>query len=398
MEFEQIIKRLDFLEKQQRANKDTIAALTERLNFFEPSVDIVAKQIKVVAKQVADITPITKRIDQFETMVAKQRNELVKMIEENDKTHTRMEGEIAKRFPPDILELQKSVSQLKTITTTSLTEFKKTLKERGDEIQRVANTVSDFRTHVDEAKRANEDVVSALNAMDETRKNDLKRIADVQGEITAIRKRVDENRDKYTITADTVRNVENRFAELIASEQERKQAQAVFLDQQTIAQIDRDRSWKDWNSKIEAIQKEASGIDVHIQALDEALRGAKKAQEIYLELNTKLERRINEVTEMQRLAEDRLRQEWITFKTDDQKRWTGYSLSSEESFRDIRKDVIKVGEGIPPLNDITQVLQDQMHQITDTTEKELQELMNVVHEWMTSYQRIMGHGKKITKK
>jgi hypothetical protein len=50
-----------------------------------------------------------------------------------------------------------------------------------------------------------------------------------------------------------------------------------------------------------------------------------------------------------------------------------------------------------PLNDVTQVLQDQMHQVTDTTEKELQEIMNVVHEWMTSYQRIMGHGKKTTK-
>jgi len=46
---------------------------------------------------------------------------------------------------------------------------------------------------------------------------------------------------------------------------------------------------------------------------------------------------------------------------------------------------------------VTQVLQDQMHQVTDATEKELQEMMNVVHEWMTSYQRIMGHGKKTTK-
>ena len=70
----------------------------------------------------------------------------------------------------------------------------------------------------------------------------------------------------------------------------------------------------------------------------------RRAQETYLELNTKLERRINEVTEMQRLAEDRLRQEWVSFKTDDQKRWTGYSLSSEESFRDIRKDVQKTEE------------------------------------------------------
>ena len=127
------------------------------------------------------------------------------------------------------------------------------------------------------------------------------------------------------------------------------------------------------------------------------MRGAKKAQEAYLELNTKLERRIHEVTEMQRLAEDRLRQEWVSFKADDQKRWTGYSLSNEESFRDIRKDISKTEVRFPPITDALQVLQDQMEQTTDATEKELQDLMNVVHEWMTSYQRIMGHGKKTKK-
>jgi hypothetical protein len=100
---------------------------------------------------------------------------------------------------------------------------------------------------------------------------------------------------------------------------------------------------------------------------------------------------------MQRLTEDRLRQEWVSFKTDDQKRWTGYSLSSEESFRDIRKDIQKTAGRIVSMDDALQTLQDQMHQTTDTSEKELQELMNVVHEWMTSYQRIMGHGKKAKK-
>ncbi|MBK8618329.1 MAG: hypothetical protein IPN96_14675 [Anaerolineales bacterium] len=398
MEFEQIIKRLEWLDKQQRENKDTLAALSERLNSFETTVNAVSKQIKTISKQITDITPATKRVEQFEAMITRQRNDIIKIIEDNDKAHTRSEREIAKQHQPELLEINKTLSQLKTTTTTSLTEFKKQLKERGDEIQRMKDNVSDFKTHVDEATRSNEDVLHALKATEETRKNDLKRVTDIQGEMTSIRKRVDENRDKYIVHADSLRNIENRFTDLIASELERKQAQTAFLEQQAIAQIDRDHAWKQWKEKYEAFQKEAANLDGHVQSLDEALRGAKKAQETYLELNTKLERRINEVTEMQRLTEDRLRQEWVSFKADDQKRWTGYSLSSEESFREIRKDVQKTEGRITPLDDALQVLQDQMHQTTDATEKELQELMNVVHEWMTSYQRIMGHGKKTAKK
>lgn len=396
MEFEQIVKRLDWLEKQQRENKETISALSERLNSFETSVNAVSKQIKVLSKQVTDITPASKRVEQFEAMLTKQRNDIIKMIEENEKAHAKAEKDTDKRIQAEFSEISKAVTQLKT--TTDLSDIKKQLKQRADEIQRVTNNFADIKVRIDDAKRANEDVQHALKASDETRKNDLKRIADVQGELTSIRKRIDENREKTTITADSVRNVENRFTDLIASELERKQAQNAFIEQQAIAQIDRDRAWKEWKEKYEAFLKESEGLDSHIQKLDEALRGAKKAQETYLELNTKLERRINEVTEMQRLAEDRLRQEWISFKADDQKRWTGYSLSSEESFRDIRKEVQKYDGRITVLNDAAQVLQDQMHQTTDATETQLQEMMNVVHEWMTSYQRIMGHGKKTTKK
>lgn len=396
MEFEQIVKRLDWLEKQQRENKDSISALHERLTSFETSVNAVSKQIKTLGKQVTDISPAAKRVEQFESMLTKQRSDLVKLIQENEKKHALAGKDSAKNLQSELTEINKSITQLKT--ANNLTEIKKQLKERGDEIQRILNNLSDLKSVVEDVKHSNEDVQHAFKASDEIRKNDLKHVTDLQGELTAVRKRVDENREKATITADSIKNVENRFTELLASEVERKQAQAAFLDQQAIAQLDRDRAWKAWKENYENFQKESESLDVHVQKLDEALRGAKKAQDTYVELNTKLERRINEVTEMQRLTEDRLRQEWTSFKADDQKRWTGYSLSSEESFRDIRKEVGKYEERISILTEASQTLQDQMHQTTDTTEKQLQELMNVVHEWMASYQRIMGHGKKTVKK
>ena len=395
MEFEQIVKRLEWLDKQQRENKDALASLSERLASFESSVSVVSKQLKTFSKQMTDVVPAAKRIEQFDSMMTKQRTDLLKQIDENEKTRLKNEKDAAKKLQTELTEINKTLANLKT--TTDTTEIKKQLKARGDEIQRILNNVNDLKLTVEEGKRSNDDVQRALRALDETRKNDLKRVTDMQGELTAMRKRVDEAREKSTINADSIRNVENRFTELIASESERKQAQTAFLESQSLAQIERDRAWKDWQEKFNVFTKEAEGMDSQLQKLDEALRNAKKAQDTYVDLNTKLERRINEVTEMQRLAEDRLRQEWITFKADDQKRWTGYSLSSEESFRDMRKEIDKYQKQISSIEDLSQTLQDQIHQTTDTTEKQLQELMNVVHEWMTSYQRIMGHGKKSKK-
>jgi hypothetical protein len=58
----------------------------------------------------------------------------------------------------------------------------------------------------------------------------------------------------------------------------------------------------------------------------------------------------------------------------------------------------KLEERIPPLDESIQTLQDQLHQTADATEQQLQELMNVAHEWLSAYERIMGHGKKVNSK
>lgn len=396
MEFEQIVKRLEFLDKQQRELKGNLAALKESLESFEATVDAVSKQIKTISRQMTDIAPAAKRMDQFESILAKQRTDILKLIDENEKNRTKAEKDAAKRIQGEIGELNKTISQVKTSFNPS--EINKQIRERADENTRAVNDIREIKASVEEALRANEDVRHSIMANEETRKNDLKRISDIQGELTALRKRIDENRDKASIQGDSIRNVENRITELLASELERKQSQSAFLDQQRVAQVDRDRGWKEWQEKFIAFQKDAEAMDVQVQKLDETLRSAKKAQDTYMELNSKLERRINEVTEMQRLAEERLRQEWISFKADDQKRWTGYTLSSEEAFRDLRKEVRKSEEQTTAMSEIAQSLRDQVHQTTDVSEKQIQELMNILHEWMTSYQRIMGHGKKTVKK
>ena len=124
--------------------------------------------------------------------------------------------------------------------------------------------------------------------MEDSRRQDVKRVADMQGEITALRKRLDDFRVKTETYSDSIRNIDNRFTELLASEKERKQAQIEFIDQQTMAQVERDRAYKDWQEKFEEFGKQASTLDNQTQVLDETLRAAKRAQETYLELNQKL--------------------------------------------------------------------------------------------------------------
>jgi len=396
MDFEQIVKRLQWLDEEHRKDKAAIIELEERIAAYEGNLDTVAKQVKPLEKQIAGLIPNSARIDQFEVIVAKQREETKAALDELDKKYQKREKELLEQRQKDLEPFHKEIEQLKK-SLTEIAPIKRELKSHTTTENRLQVEIDKLKPPIEEAKRAAEDATRTQRVFDENRKQDMKRIADLQGELTALRKRIDEARVKADSGVDTVRHLENRFKELLVSEAERKTQQAEFIEKQSIAHLDRERIYKEWNESHGDFQKQVEKLESQSLALEETLRSAKRAQETYNELNTKLERRINEVTEMQRLAEDRLRQEWVTFKADDQKRWTGYTLSQDEGGKDVRKIMQKLEDRITALDESFQVTQDKLEQTTDTTEQQLQELMNVAHEWLSAYERIMGHGKTTKK-
>lgn len=395
MEFEQIVKRLEWLDEEHRKTRASITGYDERMAALERNIEAATKQIKPLNKQIADVLSTTARLDQFDAIFAKQREDLNKALDTIEKRHEKREKELIKRHQQDLDAITKSIDSLKK--ATDLSDIKRQLKTFPNEDARLQQSIKELRPPIDEARRIAQDVALAQKAFDEARKQETKRIADLQGEIAATRKRIDEARSKADTNADNLKTIDSRMNELMVSETERKNAQRTFIESQSVAQIDRDRTYKEWKEKFDTVKQQAETLDQQIAQLEETLRSAKKAQETYNELNSKLERRINEVTEMQRLAEDRLRQEWVTFKADDQKRWTGYTLAQDEGTKDVQRAVTKLEERIGKLDESSETLQDQLHQTADATEQQLQELMNVAHEWLSAYERIMGHGKATKK-
>ncbi|HEU0293877.1 MAG TPA: hypothetical protein VFR47_14140 [Anaerolineales bacterium] len=399
MDFEQIVKRLQWLDEEHRKDKAAIIALEERIASFEGNVENVRQQIKPLDNQIARALNTNARIDQFEALVSKQREDLKKLIDELDKRFQARVQEITTQHHKDIEPFHREIGELRQ-ELTQIPPLQRDIKARVAEEERLRQEIKALRPPIDEAMRAIEEVARSQRPYEENRKQDLKRVADLQGELVSLRARIDDVRARSDLSADTFKVLDGRINEVVLSESERRAAQNAFIEKQSVAQIDREHFYREWQEKYSEFQKQMKILDTHTTALEETLRSARKAQETYHELNTKLERRISEVTEMQRLAEERLRQEWVTFKADDQKRWTGFTLSQDEGAKDVRRVIQKIEERIDPVYESIETIRDQLQQTTEATEQQLQELMNVVHEWLSAYERILSHGKttKKTKK
>lgn len=392
MEFEQIIKQLDWLDEERRKDKATITAQVELISALSATVKALEDKTKKLEADTAKHTSLQARVAQFDEFLAQMREEMGESFGRIDKSAKKREQEFTERFEGELSKLKESVTAIRGKIDVS--DIRRDLKTRENEEIRLRAEFTEIKAKFEETLKSNKDLQYAQTLSEENRKQDQKRFADTQGEIVALRKRLDEEREKHQLNADNLKNIETRVAEVLSNEHKRKQEQTEFIDHQKILYNDRKRVWEEWLEKADAFDTQTELLDSELQKINEGLRAAKKAEETYAEISQKIERRVHEITEMQRLAEDRLRQEWVTFKADDQKRWTGYGLSQDETMKTMQKTLSKVEERLIDLDDSAQTLQDKLEQTTDVTEHQMQELMNWAHEWLTAYERVMGHTKK----
>ena len=392
MEFEQIIKRLDWLDEQQRKDKHTIASLQERITRLEGELKVANKKVKEVGDTLPGLSIGKDRFEQVDSAIAKQRTDLTKAIDASEKRALEAQKEADKRLQVQFNALEKNLADLSKVKEP-LTEMKRELKVRADEDNRINRTLLEWEMKLKEIAEAVAGAERVSHSVEEARRQDSKRLTDLQGEIAATRKRMEEVRERTDLFNDSIRRIETRVNEMVASESERRQTQIAFIETQSRNQVERDRAWKDWEGRFESLRKQSEIVETQLQSWDSAQRAVKRAQETYEEITQKFERRINEITEMQRLAEDRFRQEWVTFKADDQKRWTSFTLSQEETHKDTAVGIEKIDDRITSLEDLTQTHQDVLQQTKEANEQLLQAILAQIHELLSAYDRIMGTSK-----
>lgn len=387
-----LAKKLDWLEKEHRKDRGTISDLQEKLAESEGNFALLQNQIKELSSELSRYRSTGARLEQFDTMVSQYRAEVTKTVEETEKRRAKHEREIEERRRSEVDLINKSLIELRG-GLDALQDLRRGLQGRVEEDLRLARLVGDLDKRLSDYSHTDEELKRNIRSVDEARRHDIKRIADVQGELAAIRKRAEDAREKSELNYDSLHQLDNRINELLASETDRRQAQLNFIEQHNMTAVERDRGWKEIQTRFETYTRQNSNIDQQLIALEDTQRSVKRSQEVFEEMNTRIERRINEITEIQRLTEERFRQEWVTLKADDQKRWTNYTLTQDDWVKDLRSELDKQNQRIATLNDVYQSLQDMVQQTTETTETQLQELMNWTHEFLTNYERIMGRSR-----
>ena len=371
---EQLEKRVEWLDNERRNDKTNLASLQNRLTQLEGENLNLRKQIKELEMLIAKNTNQIATLDRYDNRIDRLNIDLTKQIRDvNERAELNL-NEAIKRTKLEIEATRKSVADIFPFTE-QLEPIRTEMRTYKVEDARLARLIDELKVKVQEVGRFDEDYRRSLNLLEESRRQEAKRLTDLQGEVASVRKRLEETRSRFDSFSDSFRTLDTRIAELQTFEKDRKQAQSVFIEKVNNSLVEKDKTFAAWEKRFVEIDKVNLNLNKQMEDLEAARQAVSKAVSGADEVTQRFERRINEITEFQRLNDERFRQEWTGFKSDDVKRWTNYMLSQEEQSRENAQQFKDLAAQLQEVDDLTASIRDQLEVLNRSTLRHVQSIL-----------------------
>ncbi|MGB7538837.1 MAG: hypothetical protein WBM17_09875 [Anaerolineales bacterium] len=377
---EDLKNRVDWLDEERRKDRALLAKLEERLVNLTGGLESQARQLQETSSQ---LTKLNTRIQpqKIDELISKHREDTARALDAMDKRRLELEDQAGRSRAMEKNRIDKSVGEFKK-QIEQLGDLQESVEARKSEQARQAVLLQDMRKTLEVIQKRDEERTRIIAATEEGRRQDIRRMADIQGEQQSIREKGSENSARLDAVESTGRRVDARLAELMALELERRNAMAVWQEQQTSALVERERQWKDWEKRsAESIARMTEFLK-QVESFQELHRTMRQSIDEYHSLSDRMEQKIKEMAEIQRIQEDRLRQDWTTFLADDQKRWTAQNLTWEDEWRERDRKFAKVADKLTHLEEQLEEIADSIRSVEEGDRARLETLANTIREWL----------------
>ncbi len=376
---EQLEKRVEWLDNERRNDKTALASLQNRLTGLETENIALRKQLKEMEMEISGLQNQFSSLDKYDNRIERLNIDLTKQVRDVNERAEMNLNEAVKRVKLEIEANRRSLSEVVQLSE-QLESVRNEQKSAKLEDSRLARLIEELKQKVLEVSRFDEEYRRSQHLLEENYRQENKRLTDMQGELAALRKRVEETRSRFDVFSDSFRSLDTRITELLTYEKDRRDAQAIFIEKVNSSLVDKEKSFRIWENRFGEIDRINLALSSQFEALETSKKAVDKSIAGAEEVIERFERRINEITEIQRLNDERFRQEWNSFKGDDLKRWTNYLLGQEEQMRVLSQRLGSAQEELEALKDSSQKSRDDFDKLTRETYRYVQAILGAHQE------------------
>ena len=362
MDINQAARMIEWLDEERRRDKATIATLQERLAQQQELADTLLRRISTIESDQTVLRNQVVPAGRDAELLDQLRKEMRDMLEAVEAKRLTAEREAERRADLAREAVARPVRDL----TDKIGKLEKTTTElpaMSVEKDRLASTVASLQQRVEDLFKRLEEPDRRLAFLEEQRRQDARRLSELESETPEVRKQIDGIKPKMTLLEDLSLRNERKIQEVQNGDRDRREQIQQFIDQQQLLLQQRDQQVEDLLRRFSEFDGVMQANVERFETWAEAYRDMRRIIDDFERIGDRLERRINEVAEMQRLSEERFRQEWNDWRSDDQKRWKQFTLSNDEVWRLHDKEFERFVKQVTDIEELFSPLQDSINRM-----------------------------------
>ncbi len=384
MNLETIIKRMDDLEERLQGYDNVFKAFNEKIADLDSKVTNLPAEYRDIKDEIGQLKKITAGMgnqDKVLTQIRKETNEKIVNLEKESKKQQEQQNKIQQS---DLHTLSAKIDRLDTKIKS---ELDKKVQHYIEEDSRLLATVDKIEQSVSTKLKSDEDI----RRNHEIQKRDLqsisKRMEIIGDDVSQFRKQQTDIANKLGILLESTKQAEIQVNELKATEVQRKISQSAFIEQQEVAQKQREIRFDDIQQKV---SEEIQRISPMLEKLVQKERDLTQVGNNLDEMTTSYERRLKEVTELYQLFEAKYQKEWSGLKNEIEKSWSNFSLINDEKQSALTNRMDELKSRILLLEDHTNDIQELLGLMSAEIQKGMLSLMKMANTWKDAFDNIEG--------
>jgi chromosome segregation ATPase len=305
MDMTQASQMLQWLDEERRNDKAIIATLQEQTRNQEEQLAQQDALIQDLQATTASIQSLISQVTDFEQTVSNYKNEMVFLLDQREEARKKEQGEADRLRKIEYESVSDHLGKLDKDAQT-ISRLNEALIAREAEDQRLSEALQRLEALVKDLDKRSDDRVQSVTYLEEQRRADNRRIAELEHDTTELRKKSETQTTKLTLLEDTIQKQKARIGEAL----EEMKALEKPIEELRISDFQREQKMKQYVDQGEQVAEAMEKIQAQTQEYVVMQQQVKRALEKTESFQGRIEKRQNEVAEMQRLAEDRVKRQW----------------------------------------------------------------------------------------
>jgi hypothetical protein len=320
MDVGQLTQLATWLDEEHRRDKAELIKLQQQVQRQDGELQDQTQVIRSLEERVASLQAQQMRFTSLETSIEQLKEEVVQMLAQADDRRQQEAREAGRVRAIERDNVSRALNEIRR-DLERLPHLAEESKLRKAEQTRIGETLLSVKQELTALSQETENKLRSIPFLEDGRQQDSKRIARLQQESLEALKRLEQLGSRVQTLEDVSQRQERDTGELKQLLSQLRTSQREFIEGQLLETEQIKRELAEWIEVIEVHVKSVEGFGARLQEFSESFREDRKIVENIERFQELIKREQTQVSELQRLAEERQKRQLEQWQEENEKRW-----------------------------------------------------------------------------